>query len=121
MISKSLYTKLTYFAYAFFGGIALVWLLINLYYERRLNIVALGVLATFVAQAFYRKRIINLILGIIFLPVSLFMLLQFLSLGAKNPKGFDIFDSSMTALSVASILLSVILIFSYLKLSLDRD
>jgi hypothetical protein len=69
--------------------------------------------------AYYRNRIANLTIGILLLPTSILSALFFLSWGLKS--GFDGFIYTMTLLSVVSIALSIFLIFSYLRLSFDRD
>ncbi len=121
MISKAVYKKFVYVAYAFFILLAITWFGINFYNGQHINVIAIGVAAIFGVQIYHMNRIVNLILGIILLPVSLYMLLQFLSIGLRNPNGFDVFDSSMSTLSFASFIFSAILMFSYLKLSFERE
>jgi hypothetical protein len=119
MISKTLYKKLLIVVYAFYVLLALFWFLANYFMGGIVNYIAFISLAVFCAQAYYKHRIANLAFGIIILPASIFSALYFLSWGYKA--GFDGFIFTMSFLSLCSIVLSIFLVFSYLKLSFDKD
>ncbi len=108
--------------YIFYIILALVWLLIELFENRSLGTVGyilLGSIATFCLQVYYKIRVVNLILGILLLPVSILGALQFLSWGGKS--GFDAFIFTALILCITSIACSILLVFSYLKLSFSED
>lgn len=111
--------KITYLAYGFYIFIAFSWFATSLLVGGYLNYIALITLLAFIAQAYYKHRVANLIFGILILPASIFWALQFVWEGGKN--GFDAFISIMSILSVISIVLSVILLFSYMKQSFNTD
>lgn len=110
----STYEKLVFAAYGYFILIALCWLTANIVIGGFFNPWASATVLLFVAQAYFRKRLTNLILGILIFGVSIFWLLEFTFLGKTT--GFDIFVNTMLILSVISIIMSGILIFSYTKL-----
>ncbi|MCF8449773.1 MAG: bestrophin family protein [Taibaiella sp.] len=119
MISKSLYKKLLIVVYAFYILLALFWFLANYFMGGIVNYIAFISLAVFCTQAYYKHRVANLAFGIIILPASIFSALYFLSWGYKA--GFDGFIYTMSFISLFSIVLSIFLVFSYLKLSFDKD
>jgi hypothetical protein len=53
------------------------------------------------------------------LGLSIFMLLQALTIGKKG--GFDALANIMTAMSAISIVMSLILMFSYVKLGMKTE
>ncbi|GAA4465860.1 hypothetical protein GCM10023093_18760 [Nemorincola caseinilytica] len=117
MLKKLTYRKFVYAAYGFFLLLSLAWFVVALYESHTLNYTALFTFAIFCVQAYYNHRMTNLVVGIILLPASIFGTLYFLSWGGKV--GFDAFIGTMTALGVVSIAASLILAFSYLKMSFD--
>ena len=66
-------------------------------------------------QVYYRHLLTNLILGIIAFGLSIFWSLQFTWLGQQTT--FDLFTNTMLGVSITSLIMSAILISSYLKLS----
>jgi hypothetical protein len=118
-ISKATYRKIVTAAYAFFIGIALTWFLTSFFVGHTINYVALGSLAAFCMQAWYKNRVVNLTLGIIILPASIFGELYFLAWGLKS--GFDAFIGVMATLALISLVFSIFLVFSYLKMSFDNN
>lgn len=83
------------------------------------NYTVLFTFAIFCVQAYYNHRKANLAVGIVLLPVSIFGMLHFVAWGGRV--GFDAFISTMIVLGLISIIASVILMFSYLKMSFDND
>ncbi len=102
-------------AYGFYILLGTVWVIMNLLWGHYFNYQAFLVVAVFAVQAYYKHKLTNLLLGVILLGVSIFSALEFMLMGGKT--GFDAFADIMIALSVISIVMSGILIFSYLKLS----
>jgi hypothetical protein len=85
----------------------------------RFNYQAFMLVAVFAIQAWYRHRLTNLILGILTLFFSIFMLMDVLNSFDLMAKGaqFDLLVKSLLGLCIFSMILSGILMFSYLKLS----
>ena len=110
----STYEKLVFVAYGYFILIALCWLTANIVFGGFFNPWASGTILLFAAQAYFRKKLTNLILGIVIFGVSIFWLLEFTFLGKTT--GFDLFVNTMLTLALISIIMSGILIFSYTKL-----
>jgi len=118
------YEVLVYVAYGYFILLGLTWFLISfLSHGGHFNYTAFSIMVIFCVQAYYQHRLTNLILGILALFFSIFMLLDVLNtfdLMAKDAV-FDGLVKSLMGLSVFSIIMSIILIFSYAKLSfIDR-
>jgi hypothetical protein len=110
---------MVYVAYAFFILLGGCWLVISFMSSRQFNPEAFTIVAIFGIQAYFHHRLTNLILGILALGFSIFMLLEVISsfdLMAKEAV-FDGLVKSLMSLSVCSIIMSCILIFSYIKLS----
>ena len=111
----SFYEKLVFIAYGYFIVLGFAWLLASFFYGGYFNYWAFFTIAAFGAQAYFRKKLTNLILGVLVLGVGIFWSLQFIWMGSKT--GYDFFVKTMLGISVVSIIMSVILIFSYTKLS----
>jgi hypothetical protein len=114
-MAKPLYEKLVYVVYGYFILLGLAWLLASFAFGGGLNYWALLTVASFGAQAYFRKKLTNLILGVLILGASIFWSLEFISMGAKT--GYDAFVNTMLGITVASIVMAIILVFSYTKLS----
>lgn len=113
------YEVLVYIAYGFYILLGLLWFIVSLMSTGRFNIQAFVLMAVFSAQAWFRHILTNLILGIISLALSIFMLLQEIeaaNLFAKDAT-VDGLTRGLIGFSFFSIAMSIILIFSYLKLS----
>ena len=108
-----------YIAYGFFILLGAIWFLVNFVKTGHFNYQAFMLTAVFGIQAYFRHRLTNLILGILVLFLSVFMLLDVISEFNLMAKGavYDALVRSLMALSLLSIALSGILIFSYTKLS----
>lgn len=119
MQRKLKYRNFVYASYAFFILLSALWFIIELYMSHAANYTVLFLFAIFCVQAYYNHRIANLAVGLVLLPISIFGLLHFIAWGGKA--GFDTFISTMIVLGVISIAASVILVFSYLKMSFDND
>lgn len=118
-MSQSLYKKLLSAAYGFYIVMSAAWLITSFAVGGYFNYISLITLGIFSVQAYYRHRVANLALGIILLPASILGALFFLSWGGKS--GFDSFIYVMLSLSVVSLILSIFLVFSYLRLSFNTD
>jgi len=119
----STYQILVYIAYAFYILFAATWLVTNVLSGAPFAYMALLMLAIFLVQCYYRNKLVNLIIGILSLGGSIFMLMEVFStynLFAKNAT-FDGFIDAMIGLSVFSIIMSGILIFSYMKLNFQDE
>ena len=115
----SFYEVLVYVSYGFYILLGLVWFIMSLISNKSFNIQAFVLIAVFAIQGYYRHILTNLILGIISFALSIFMLLEVIAsadLFAKNAVA-DGLTKSLLAFCFLSIVMSVILIFSYLKLS----
>lgn len=115
MGKATFYEKLVYVAYCYYILISLGWFVASLAVGGYLNVTALGALAAFAVQLYYRHKVTHLVFGILLLAFSIFFGLQFLWLGGK--RGFDLFSGTMSALAAISIIFSVVLVFGYLKIS----
>ncbi len=109
------YEKMVLVAYGYFALLGLVFLVLRLYFSHTFSYIALFVIGVFAAQAWYRHKLSNLIIGVIALAVSIFSLLEFLAAGFAKP--VNLFSGTMLLLAVLGILFSGLLIFSYVKLS----
>lgn len=111
------YEILVYVAYAFFILLGLSWFLMSL--SGGFNTTAFFITAVFAVQAFYRHRLTNLILGILALFFSIFMLMDTINTFNLMDKHavYDAFTKIMMGMSLFGIVMSVILVFSYLKFS----
>ena len=110
------YEKLVIAAYGYFillglGQVALGAIAANGY----VDYLGLFILIFFGVQFYYKNKIVNLILGILMLGASIFQLLTFIY-DASKPGAPQILNI-LIALTVVSIAMSGILIFSYTKLS----
>lgn len=121
------YEVLVFIAYGFYILLGLAWFvvsLLNIGQNRpHFNYQAFFIVVTFAVQAYFRHKLTNLVLGILTLILSIFVTLQIISdydLMAKNAS-LDGAGKTLLTLSVLSIVLSVILIFSYAKLSLQDE
>jgi hypothetical protein len=121
MIKKGItfYEVLVYVAYGFYILLGLTWFIISFMSNGRFNVQAFFLIAVFAVQAWYRHILTNLILGVISLALSIFMLLQEIEAGNLFAKGasFDGLTKALIGFSFVSIVMSIILVFSYLKLS----
>ncbi len=112
----STYQVLVYVAYGFYILLGLVWFLLGiLNTPSKTNPLAFFIALTFGLQAYYRHLLTNLILGIVGFFLSILILLSALNLALQpTAKGGAL---PLILISVASLGLSGILIFSYLKLN----
>jgi hypothetical protein len=112
----SFYEKLVYLVYGYFILFGICWLLLGLYFGGSFHIQASSItIIIFAAQAYFRKKLTNLILGILTFGISIYFSLEFLYMGSKT--GYNAFVGFMLSAFVISIIMAVILIFSYTKLS----
>lgn len=113
----TLFEKLVYIAYGFYILVAAMWVVMSLFYGHYFNYYAAFAIVVFSTQAYYRHKLTNLLAGIVIFFLSIISLLEFLSMGLRDKAGFDPFVAVMVGVSVTSIIMAGILIFSYLKLS----
>lgn len=111
------YQKWVNIANGFYLLIGLVWLLMGLS-RGAFNAMALGIVVVFGAQLYFKHLISNLILGIIFLFLSVFSLLEAINSAAAAARAHDLmlFDKVLVVLPLVSLAMSGILIFSYIKM-----
>ena len=117
MPQKLKYRNFVYASYGFYLLVSLAWFIAALYWSGAINYMAILTFAVFCVQAYYNHRVTNLVVGLILLPTSILGTLYFVTWGAKS--GFDAFIYTMTTLGLVSIAASIILAFSYLKMSFD--
>ena len=108
-----------YIAYGFYFLLSLSWFLVSLFNGEPINFVAFFLTVVFGTQIYYKHLLANLIIGVITLFGSIFMLLQALNYVIPQAKTgrLEFFDKFLVAMPILSILMSGILIFSYLKLN----
>ncbi|MES2702221.1 MAG: hypothetical protein V4649_06255 [Bacteroidota bacterium] len=108
------YDILVYIAYGYFFLLGLGWFVTS-FMSTGFNYQAFLIVAVFAAQAYFRHRLTDLIIGLLILGLSIFMLLQSIEI-IKAGKLEDL-GKVMLGMSVISIVMSLILMFSYVKLS----
>ncbi len=111
----SFYEKLVFVAYGYFILLGISWFSGCLLWGGYFNFWASGTVLVFSAQAYFRQKLTNLILGILILAASIYWTLECVYMGAQT--GYDLFVKTLLTLSVISLIMSGILIFSYTKLS----
>ena len=102
-------------AYGYYILLGLAFTLMAFVLWRAFNYEGFFVAVIFGVQVYFKHRLMNLLLGIPILALSIYWALEFMLMGGKT--GFDFFVDAMMGLSVTSIIMSVILIFGYTKLS----
>ena len=119
----TLYEILVFVAYGFYILLGATWFLMSFSGSGRFNYQAFVLTVVFAVQAYYRHRLTNLILGVLTLFLSIFMLMDVLNTFDLMAKGavVDGFIKSLIALCFVSIILSGLLMFSYLKLSFKEQ
>jgi hypothetical protein len=110
---------MVFIAYGFYILFGASWFLMSFTGSGRFNYQAFTLLVVFGVQAYYRHRLTNLILGVLTLFLSFFMLMDVLSTFNLMAKGatFDGLVKTLIGLCATSIIMSGILMFSYLKMS----
>ena len=112
------YQVLVYIAYGFYMVIWLTWLIISMLgKDHFFNFWAFFFIVVFCVQIYYKHLLTNLILGIILIFVSIFFFWEFLSWLKGEPV---LFNEVGVCVSGVSIVLSGILIFSYLNLNFKK-
>lgn len=117
------YQILVYIAYAYFMIISGFWLYANFDKNHNIQPLALIIFITFAAQYYFKNKIGNLIIGVITLAISIFIFLETCSVNDLFKKGaqFDPWVKALLSISGLGIILSGILIFSYMMLNKDND
>lgn len=115
------YEILLYIAYGFFILLGASWFFMSL--GGGFNATAFFIMTIFAVQAYYRHRITNLVLGILALFFSIFMLMETISSLnlADKTVPFDGFAKAMVAIPLVSLVMSVVLVFGYLKMSFKEQ
>jgi hypothetical protein len=115
MISRIPYKVFVYIAYGFYILIGLIWFALSFVYTGHFDYIAFSIIAVFSVQAYFRHKLTNLILGILTLFFSIFMLLQAVYEARHNH--FNTMSVVFVSTWAFSLIMSGILIFSYLRLS----
>ena len=113
------YEILVFIAYSFYLLLGLAWFIMSLTGSKVFNAQAFFIIVAFGAQFYFRHRLTNLILGILALFFSIWMLLDVINtydLMAKNAT-YDNLSRGFLWFCLMSIIMAVILIFGYTKLS----
>jgi hypothetical protein len=113
------FEKLVFFVYGYFIIIGVLWLSASLFFGGGFSYWAFSLIAIFGTQAYFKQKLTNLIIGVLCLAVSIFGSLEFASLGHKT--SFDGFVNIMLGVCLTSLLMSIVLIFSYTKLSFGSE
>ena len=115
----SAYQVWVYIAYGFYVLLSLSWFLVGLVKGGHTNFIALFLTIVFATQAYYKHLLANLIIGVITLFGSIFMLLQALNFVISDAKTrqLELIDKVVVSIPIISILMSGVLIFSFLKLN----
>ena len=111
------YEGLVFVAYGYYILLGFSWFLASFIWGGFFNYWAFATILIFGVQAYFRQKLTNLILGILTFGLAIFSALQFTWMGSKT--GYDLFVNIMLGVSILSIIISGILIFSYLKLSFN--
>lgn len=122
--TNSPYRILVYSAYGYFILMGASWLVVNYSNNGHINIYALLMIVIFLAQAWFRNTFANLIIGIIALFMSIWTLLELVAayhLFDKKHIAFDTVGKIFLVFAVINIIMSGILIFSYLKFNTHPD
>lgn len=119
--NKHPYQKWVNIATVFYLLFGLVWFVVALM-GGRFNALALGMMAIYGAQLYYRHLITNLILGIVFLFLSIFMLLESINSAVLEARAHHavLAYQGLIALFAISLFMAGILVFSYIKMGI-RD
>ena len=115
----SFYEILVFGAYSYYLLLGLVWFGMSMLRAHQFNATALFIVIAFATQFYFKHRLTNLILGILALFFSIWMLLDVFSsfdLMAKNAH-IDGLSGGLMAFCFVSMIMSVILVFGYTKLS----
>ena len=115
----SFYEVLVIVACSFFILFGLTWFIVSLMNGGGFNPWAFLIIGVFGAQLYFRHRLTNLILGVLALFFSIWFLLEVINtydLMAKNA-AYDGLTKGFLWFCLISIIMSVILIFGYTKLS----
>lgn len=111
-----------YVAYGFYFLIGFAWFLMGMLKGGHFNIFAAFIMAIFGAQFYYKHLITNLVLGLLSLLLSIYSLLEAINVTVNNAKlrPLEMGDRVLIMLPVVGLVMSIILVFSYIKLNLDR-
>ena len=116
------YSVLVFISYIYFFLVGLVWFYENFNANSNINVIALGIMLVFIIQAYYRNKILNLILGILGLFFSIWVLLEVVAgynLFAKTAH-LDNTGKMLITFGIIDVLMSGILMFSYMMLNKDN-
>ncbi len=115
----SFHQGLAYVAYGYFILLGALDLILSFLWGGIINYWALFAVAVFAVQVKYKNKLTNLILGVLTLGGSIFFMLEFLARAHKV--GFTSFTITMSSVAILGIVMSVVLIFSYTRLSFNDN
>jgi hypothetical protein len=113
------YDILVYIAYAYFFLLGTGGFVLDLI-GKSFNYLALIMMLVFGVQAYFRHRLTDLIIGVLALVLSIFMLLSSLEDVHKHSYNW-IINIIIVTVSITSIIMSLILMFSYTKRSFQAE
>ena len=115
----SSYEVLVFVAYGYFLLLGLAWFVMSMIGNHQFNAQALFIVIAFAAQIYFKHRLTNLILGILCLFFSIWMLMDVFSSFDLMAKGahIDGLSGGLMTFCFVSMIMSVILVFGYTKLS----
>ena len=120
---KTFYEILVYVAYGFYILLGLSWFVVSFLNGSGFNPTAFFILGAFSVQAYYQHRLTNLILGFLALFFSIYVLMGEISTFNLMGKDavYDAFVKVTIGMLLFSMVLSVVLVFSYLKMSFKEQ
>ena len=115
----SSYEVLVFVAYGYFLLLGLVWFVMSMIGSHQFNAQALLIVGAFGAQIYFKHRLTNLVLGILCLFFSIWMLMDVFSSFDLMAKGahIDGLSGGLMTFCFVSMIMSLILVFGYTKLS----
>ena len=117
------YEILVFVAYGFFLLLGLTWFIVSLVNHKAdsswFNPWAFIIVVAFGIQFYYRHKLTNLILGVLSLFFSIWLLMAVIEEFDLMAKGatYDSFIKGALCFGLISVIMSVIIIFGYTKLS----
>src|SRR6201999_4466333 len=93
------YHILVYITYVYFFVVGVIWFYENFKTNGNVNAIALAIMIVFIIQAYYRNKMLNLILGILGLFASVWVLLEIVA-------GYNLFAKTAHLDSMGKLLIS---------------
>lgn len=110
------YHILVYIAYIYFIAVGAIWFYESFTATKQFNYQAFALVLVFAAQAYFKHKLANLIIGIIclFMGIIIFLDILHLFVSFKNGEPVTSDVKLLLVFGILNIIMSGILIFSYL-------